>query len=120
MTTEYYIEHKEIIKENAKQRYHNNKELRKKQIKAWNKTYNGKRAGRVKMWKKYGIVDPCLNDLYDYLVTQTHCWICLKKYKNSQERQLDHDHETGEPRYICCRACNSGLLRNPESTVAIA
>ena len=36
--------------------------------------------------------------------------ICDNEFKDSRDRHLDHDHETGEVRYICCRTCNLYIL----------
>ncbi len=70
-----------------------------------------KKRCRIKGWKEYGIIDDDLSAVYDYYIKETHCWICGKEYTKSINRHLDHDHETGELRYICCRTCNTRLLR---------
>ena len=73
--------------------------------------YNRKKSNRIDKWKASGIIDEDIAAVYDYLITQTHCMICLKEYKNSRDRCLDHDHDTGEIRYICCNTCNTHFLR---------
>jgi len=35
------------------------------------------------------------------------CMKCGKTFKNSRDKCFDHDHSTGEPRYILCRTCNN-------------
>ena len=62
-------------------------------------------------WKRQGIIDSDYKLLYDCYKSQTHCWICLKEYKESNDRCIDHDHDSGEPRYICCRSCNISIVR---------
>jgi hypothetical protein len=71
----------------------------------------GIKSHRIYNWKRQGIIDEDLSAVYDYYIEQTHCMICLKEYKNNKDRCLDHDHETGEIRYICCNKCNRHLLR---------
>jgi len=56
-------------------------------------------------------IDEDLSAVYDFLIEQTHCMICYKEFKDSLDRHLDQDHQTGEIRYICCRYCNVHLLR---------
>ena len=79
----------------------------------YKKYYNtpkGKKKNVLRKWKRRGILDNDLSSLYDYYLTQTYCWICFKEYKTTKDRCLDHDHETGEPRYICCQQCNLKML----------
>ena len=66
----------------------------------------------IKDWKRRGIKDEDLNLVYDYFITQTHCWICDVKYDKKNLRCLDHCHETGDIRYIICYKCNFNKLRN--------
>ena len=75
----------------------------------YSKTYEGKKTRRISNWKIKGIIDADFDLLYDYLISQTNCDICDIKFKNSLDRQLDHDHTTGEPRYIVCCKCNKML-----------
>ena len=63
----------------------------------------------IAKWKYRGIIDSDFKALYDYFIQQTHCWICNKRYSEKMgydKRVLDHCHETGEVRYICCNGCN--------------
>tara|TARA_R110002072_G_scaffold273927_1_gene434753 strand:- start:72 stop:416 length:345 start_codon:yes stop_codon:yes gene_type:complete len=108
---DYYQKKKEIVLLRSKIYAFNNPEKILEYKQTYNKSEKGRKKKCIWKWKKIGIKDPCLEYLYDYLITQTHCWICLKKYEDSSERCLDHDHETGEPRYICCRNCNLNFLR---------
>jgi len=39
------------------------------------------------------------------------CMLCSNEFKNSFDKCLDHNHYTGEVRYILCRNCNFGYDR---------
>tara|TARA_R110002110_G_scaffold367699_1_gene577504 strand:- start:263 stop:751 length:489 start_codon:yes stop_codon:yes gene_type:complete len=90
----------------------------KEQRKNYDQSPAGKKSNRISHWKSIGIIDEDLGAVYDYLIKETHCMICFKEYKDSQDRCLDHDHDTGEIRYICCQNCNVHFLRekNPVYT----
>ena len=62
-------------------------------------------------WKRLGIIDENISAVYDYYIKETHCMICFEPYINTFNKCLDHNHDTGEIRYICCRNCNSNFLR---------
>jgi len=105
---------KEDRNKNASKYREKNREKLRKKNKEYNQTEKGKKTKRINQWKNKGIIDEDLSAVYDYLIEQTHCMICLKEYKNSNDRHLDHDHNLiDEPniRYICCRYCNSNFLR---------
>tara|TARA_S200002703_G_scaffold91035_1_gene78473 strand:+ start:692 stop:1063 length:372 start_codon:yes stop_codon:yes gene_type:complete len=68
------------------------------------------RAIRIDNWKRKGIIDTDFLALHEVYDKETHCWICNHQYRHTKERCLDHDHETGECRYICCITCNTKLL----------
>lgn len=89
-----------------------NKERLKEYQKSYNHTLKGKKGMRIANWKQIGVQDTNYSELYDFYIKQNNCWICNEKFKNSKARHLDHDHETGEVRYICCVSCNTTILSN--------
>ena len=100
------------LKENIKKdpvKYENHLQKKRDYNKEYIKTENGKKIGKINGWKYQGVIDHDFDLLYDYLISQTNCMVCDIKFKNSLDRQLDHDHNTGEPRYICCCKCNNML-----------
>jgi len=59
-------------------------------------------------WKRDGMkIDPDdFEYIYNEYITATNCDLCNIQFKNSKDRQLDHDHKTGEVRNIVCQKCN--------------
>lgn len=51
-----------------------------------------------------------------------HCEICRVKFKNSKNRHIDHDHETGCVRGVLCSNCNRvlGLVKDSPLTCYMA
>jgi hypothetical protein len=108
---EYYKKNKEKFKENNKEYREKNKE----KIKEWNKEYFKeyyktdvhKKCYTINTWKRRGVIHNNFDELYKTYINTTNCDVCFKEFKNSYDRTLDHDHETGEFRMILCRACNT-------------
>jgi len=57
-------------------------------------------------WRMYGLVMDKFEDIYQRYIYSSHCELCKKAYKECRDRCMDHDHETGEFRNICCQRCN--------------
>ena len=102
----HYNNNKQREIERVKKYNANHKEARAIYDKEYKSSPNGKKVNMISHWKSIGIIDEDLDAVYDYYVKETNCMICLKEYKNSSDRCLDHDHESGEIRYICCQYCN--------------
>ena len=66
-------------------------------------------------WKEYGIIfDGLFDEIYDIYIHSSECEKCKKKFKNSIDRQLDHDHSINDAfniRGIICRFCNLSKKR---------
>ena len=107
----YYQKNKEKIKERQQKWREKNRKQEIERSKIYHQTEKGIKCSRIYTWKQRGIIDEDLSAVYDYYIKQTNCMICLTEFRNSKERNLDHDHLTGEIRYICCRGCNTNLLR---------
>jgi len=56
-------------------------------------------------WRKYG-VNNVNDELYDYFMNCDKCEACGKEFTDSFNKCLDHDHDTGDFRYVLCRSCN--------------
>ena len=98
-------------KESMKRYQEKHKEKLKEYQKRWRNTMKAKKKMRIGNWKQIGIDDEDLELVYDYYINSKECMICGNEFKNSMDRHLDHDHETGEIRFICCRKCNINILR---------
>ena len=70
---------------------------------------HGQKANRIANWKHLGIIDGDFETLYNEFVNTKECWICGHDF-SKHKKCLDHDHDTGEVRYICCNNCNSHFL----------
>jgi len=59
-------------------------------------------------WKKSGlkITEEEFERIYDLYIFATECDLCNKKFKNSRDRCMEHNHESGEFRNIVCQPCN--------------
>jgi len=73
-------------------------------------SYKNIKCQRISQWKKRGII--FIDKLHEHMIynlyeSSTHCTLCSKKYSSTNDRHLDHNHQTGEIRNICCCSCNS-------------
>ena len=61
-----------------------------------------------KSWKKQGMkfTNEDFENIYNQYIYASNCELCNNKFKSSRDRQLDHNHKTGEIRNIICRSCN--------------
>ena len=114
---EYYVANKDKIKEYDRLKYIANKDKKKEyyvankdKIKekqnAYRQTPQGKKNHLMMNWRIKGINN--INDeLYNKYINTHCCDVCKIEFKNSLDRHLDHNHETGDFRQILCRACNT-------------
>lgn len=60
----------------------------------------------IRKWKSRGLIYDDYDALYEIYINTTHCQHCENEFKDSFDRCMDHDHDTGLFRKIICRACN--------------
>jgi len=112
---QYRIDNKEKIKEKQKERYErikNDEDFKK--IKYDNQVKYRKEERQkyvILRWRSKGIIDSDFDSVYETFIKETNCWICDKEYDGKKYRKcLDHNHETGEIRYIVCNVCNIHII----------
>ena len=102
---EWYNRTKEARREQKRAWDANNKEKKKESNK---KSYiKNKRKRLISTWKQRGLIHDDYDKLYDEYDKAWFCGICLTDFKNSFDKCMDHDHETGLFREFLCRSCNS-------------
>ena len=57
-------------------------------------------------WKSRGLIYDDYDELYEIYIKTMNCGHCNKEFKNTTNRCMDHNHETGRFRKIVCRECN--------------
>jgi hypothetical protein len=74
---------------------------------------NRKKSKTKYRWKSLGInfLDEEFEFIYGVYENIDNCMLCSNEFKNSFDKCLDHNHSTGEVRYILCRNCNFGYDR---------
>tara|TARA_R110002153_G_scaffold2977_1_gene14050 strand:+ start:40 stop:696 length:657 start_codon:yes stop_codon:yes gene_type:complete len=68
--------------------------------------YKYHKYNTISNWKYKGVLYDDWDELYYTYIRTLNCSHCNKEFKNSLDRHLDHDHETGLLRAIVCRGCN--------------
>ena len=58
-------------------------------------------------WKQRGLITDNFEEIYNKYIRATHCELCGKEFTKSIDRQMEHNHETGEFRNIVCNRCNT-------------
>jgi len=102
---EYRQNNKDKIAESNRLYNQNNKDKLAEMNKIYAQTPACKKAWTMSSWRKRGVIN--VNDeMYNHYIATTRCECCLKEFSSSRDRCLDHDHETGEFRWVICQACN--------------
>jgi hypothetical protein len=70
------------------------------------KLYDNHKSTFKRNWKRIGLIMNNFDEIYNKYIYATHCELCNKQFPNTKDRQMEHDHKTGEFRNIVCRRCN--------------
>ncbi len=107
---EYDKEYKKNNKEKRKKQYaewyEKNKEKRKEYRKEYIKTPQGTKLNRINNWKQNGLICDNYFELYEKYLLAEYCDVCNEKFKDTTDRCMDHDHDTGLFRQFLCQSCN--------------
>ena len=103
---EYYQNNKEKLAEYKREYDQNNKEKVAEYHKIYGLTPAGKKVNMMANWRKRGVKN-VNEEMYNHYIATTHCECCLKEFSSSYDRCLDHDHESGEYRWVICQSCNN-------------
>jgi hypothetical protein len=96
--------------------YENNKARILERQRAYKQTAAGKKSQLLATWKQRGLIDDNYDELYDSYLQVTHCAFCKNEFKNTNDRCLDHNHETGLFRAFLCNSCNLCDVLKPSLT----
>ena len=91
-----------------------NKETLAQKTAAYKKTYQGKKSHKISEWKnKSGLkeIPERLDEIFNRWYYSTECELCNKPYKSDKDRCMEHSHDTGHFRSICCSSCNNSMGR---------
>lgn len=64
------------------------------------------KTNTLKNWKRNGVINENLEEIYQTYINTTECNHCGKVFENTKDRCMDHCHETGLFRKIVCQSCN--------------
>ena len=105
---EYNQANKSKMTEYSKNHYNQNKDRKQELGRIWRNNNHDKET--ILRWKQYGIITDDWKNVYDIYMDTTKCDYCNKKFKNTLDRQLDHNHnitDSNNIRGILCRVCNT-------------
>tara|TARA_R110000772_G_scaffold8655_1_gene28716 strand:+ start:171 stop:542 length:372 start_codon:yes stop_codon:yes gene_type:complete len=74
--------------------------------KEFRKTPEGKMKQIIDGWIKKGVISDDYKALYKVYFITEFCDVCKVKFKDTRDRCLDHDHDTGLFRQFLCQDCN--------------
>jgi len=118
---DYRDNNKDSIKEYQKEYQINNSEKLKEYRQEYQKEYYGTeqywKTHRISNWKQIGVIHSNYDELYEKYINTENCELCNCKLtydtpSTKTTKCLDHNHDTGEFRYILCWNCNINIVRD--------
>ena len=81
---------------------------KKEYMKNYNKSPQGKKSATINNWKTNGLIESkeFMEHIYDEYLRSEECELCGEPYSKHNRKEMEHNHETGEFRNICCHRCN--------------
>ncbi len=81
--------------------------------KMYQKSYMGLLNTRRKNWRTRGLNMSNFDRIYERYLNAERCELCNKEFVMLQcgysNKCMEHNHDTGEFRSICCRSCNNRM-----------
>ena len=114
----YNQENKAKMTEYSKNHYNQNKDRKQSLAKIWRNNNHNKET--IIRWKQYGIITDDWENIYDIYMDTNNCNYCNKKFKNTLDRHLDHNHnitDSNNIRGILCRVCNTSDVLADSPTI---
>ena len=106
-----YRKKKEVIEKEKRRKQSSEYREKQKQTLRQRRIKNHRNV-KYNEWKKMGIKwDINHQDPYQMYLDNDKCSLCNNDYKNSSDKQLDHDHLSGHIRGFVCRGCNSKMAK---------
>ncbi len=112
---EYKKDPEKFHKKNKKWR-NNNPE----KVKAYEESDLYKKQCKIRRWKHQGIIHNDWENIHDIYMDTNNCDYCKKQFKNTLDRNLDHNHnitESNNIRGILCRVCNTSDVLADSPTI---
>ncbi len=78
----------------------------KEKINAYIHTDQGTKSNRMSNWRTRG-VNNVTDELYHYYMNCDKCEVCGNEFTDKNWKCFDHNHETGDFRYVLCNRCNA-------------
>ena len=106
---EYLEKNKEHYKTVKAKWYEKNKDRLAEVQRLYRKNNPDKK--KIILWKAVGMKDDDWPSVYEMFIKENECWICgINFNETTRHKCLDHDHNTGELRYVCCSRCNVWII----------
>ena len=109
----WYENNKEQILKRVNEYSKNNREKilegKKKQYQNRKYSDNHIKQQRKGNWKKRGLDITNFEEIYERYIKSEICEICSKEYTKKNPKCMEHNHTTGQCRFICCKDCNNKI-----------
>ena len=82
----------------------------------WNRSPVGRKWYAKRNWRRRGVKADDYEALYNWYKAEKECWVCGHNV-SVYPKHLDHCHESGDVRCVCCSYCNLFIMSKKEQCV---